>query len=132
MAKETKITLPLSADLLEKLANFQEIELQDVIIDLEEIELNVSSGGGGGINPVIMNRMAYEFALIRDSAARMSQAFGGVMPTMAPIAMPIAEFSGPAHAVNSSRPPRFSTLSSAVTSFNYAVLREEQAPCIPV
>jgi len=43
MAKETKITLPLSADLLEKLANFQEIELQDVIIDLEEIELNVNT-----------------------------------------------------------------------------------------
>jgi acetyl-CoA decarbonylase/synthase complex subunit delta len=87
MVKETKITLPLSADLLEKLAKFQEIELQDVIIDLEEIEFNVSPGGGGGINPVIMNRMAYEFGLIRDSAARMSQAFGGSMPQM-PMAVP--------------------------------------------
>ncbi len=36
MAKERKITLPLSVDLLEKLANFQEIELHDVIIDLED------------------------------------------------------------------------------------------------
>ena len=87
MAKETKITLPLSADLLEKLANFQEIELQDVIIDLDEIELSVSSGGGG-MNPVVMNRMSYEFGLIRDSAARMSQVFGGGMPQMAPMAVP--------------------------------------------
>ncbi|MBT7915219.1 CO dehydrogenase/acetyl-CoA synthase subunit delta [Candidatus Bathyarchaeota archaeon] len=88
MAKERKVTLPISADLLEKLANFQEIELQDVIIDLEEIELSVSSSGGGGMNPVIMNRMAAEVALIRDSASRMSQVFGGGMPAMAPMAMP--------------------------------------------
>ncbi|MCK5670976.1 CO dehydrogenase/acetyl-CoA synthase subunit delta [Candidatus Bathyarchaeota archaeon] len=88
MGKERKITLPLSADMLEKLANFQEIELQDVIIDLEEIELGLTPGGGGGMNPVIMGRMAYEFALIRDSAARMSQVFGGGMPQMAPMAMP--------------------------------------------
>lgn len=76
MPKENKITLPISRDLLEKLANFQEIELQDVIIDLEEIELNIGSSGGG-MNPAIMSRMAYEFAQIRDSNARMSQMFGG-------------------------------------------------------
>jgi acetyl-CoA decarbonylase/synthase complex subunit delta len=87
MAKERKINLPISADLLEKLANFQEIELQDVIIDLDEIELSISSSGGG-MNPVVMNRMASEFAIIRDSAARMSQVLGGGIPQMAPMALP--------------------------------------------
>ncbi len=95
MAKERKITLPISADLLEKLANFQEIELQDVVIDLEEIEFNIGSSGGGGMNPVVMNRMAYEFALIRDSASRMSQVFGGGMPTMAPMGMPAQQAVSP-------------------------------------
>ncbi len=98
MAKERKITLPISADLLEKLANFQEIELQDVIIDLEEIEFNIGSSGGGGMNPVVMNRMAYEFALIRDSASRMSQVLGGGMPqvpSVAPMAS-VAPMSTPA------------------------------------
>jgi acetyl-CoA decarbonylase/synthase complex subunit delta len=90
MAKERKITLPLSADLLEKLAHFQEIELQDVIIDLEEIELNIGSSGGG-LNPTITNRLAYEFALIRDSANRMSQVFGGGMPTAAPMPLPVQQ-----------------------------------------
>ncbi|RLG96214.1 CO dehydrogenase/acetyl-CoA synthase subunit delta, partial [Candidatus Bathyarchaeota archaeon] len=118
MAKETKITLPLSADLLEKLANFQEIELQDVIIDLEEIELNVSSGGGGGINPVIMNRMAYEFALIRDSAARMSHAFGGVMPTMAPIAMP-AQYAVPPQVLIKAKPTSLIPAKTTIPPGNY-------------
>jgi acetyl-CoA decarbonylase/synthase complex subunit delta len=95
MAKERKITLPISADLLEKLANFQEIELQDVVIDLEEIELNIGSSGGGGMNPVVMNRMAYEFALIRDSASRMSQVFGGGMPPMVPMGMPAQQAVSP-------------------------------------
>ena len=63
MAKERKVTLPLSADLLEKLANFQEIELQDVILDLEEIELNIGSSVGG-MNPAVMGRLAYEISLI--------------------------------------------------------------------
>ena len=95
MAKERKITLPISADLLEKLANFQEIELQDVIIDLEEIELNIGSSGGGGMNPVVMNRMAAEFALIRDAANRMSQVFGGRIPAIAPMAMPAQYAAAP-------------------------------------
>lgn len=94
MAKERKITLPLSADLLEKLANFQEIELQDVVIDLEEIELNISSNGGS-LNPVVTNRLAYEFALIRDSANRMSQVFGGGVPTAAPIPGPAQQIASP-------------------------------------
>jgi len=97
MAKERKLTLPISADLLEKLANFQEIELQDVIIDLDEIELNVRSSGGG-MNPVVMNRMATEFALIRDSAARMSQVFGGgvtQMPQMQPVMVPAQQVLSP-------------------------------------
>jgi acetyl-CoA decarbonylase/synthase complex subunit delta len=95
MVKERKITLPISADLLEKLANFQEIELQDVIIDLEEIELNLGSSGGGGMNPVVQSRIAYEFALIRDSASRMSQVLGGGMPQMAPMGMPAQQAVSP-------------------------------------
>jgi acetyl-CoA decarbonylase/synthase, CODH/ACS complex subunit delta len=87
MAKERKITLPLSADLLEKLANFQEIELQDVIIDLEEIEINLGTSAGG-MNPAVMSRLAYEISLIRDSASRITQVLGGGMPTMTPMATP--------------------------------------------
>jgi acetyl-CoA decarbonylase/synthase complex subunit delta len=82
MAKEKKINLPISGDLLERLAKFQEIELQDVDIEFEEIELDLGSGGGG-VNPAIMSRMAFEFALIRDSANRMTQLLGGsVVPPM--------------------------------------------------
>jgi acetyl-CoA decarbonylase/synthase complex subunit delta len=76
MAKEKKINLPLSADLLERLAKFQEIELQDVDIELDEIEVDLGSGGGG-VNPAVMSRMAFEFSLIRDSANRMTQLLGG-------------------------------------------------------
>jgi acetyl-CoA decarbonylase/synthase complex subunit delta len=79
LAKETKITLPISKDLLEKLAKFQEIELEDVVIDLDEIELSVDSSGAS-MNPAVFGRMAYEFALIRDSTARLSQMFGGGIP----------------------------------------------------
>ena len=82
MAKEKKINLPISGDLLERLAKFQEIELQDVDIEFDEIELDLGSGGGG-VNPAIMSRMAFEFGLIRDSANRMTQLLGGgVMPSM--------------------------------------------------
>lgn len=76
MAKEKKIDLPISADLLERLAKFQEIELQDVDLEFDEIEVDLGSGGGG-VNPAIMSRMAFEFALIRDSANRMTQLLGG-------------------------------------------------------
>jgi len=83
MAKEKKINLPISKDLLEKLANFQEIELQDVEIELDEIEFNTGTGGNS-LNPALTSRMAFEFALIRDSASRLSQLFGGApIPTMA-------------------------------------------------
>jgi acetyl-CoA decarbonylase/synthase complex subunit delta len=82
MAKEKKINLPISGDLLERLAKFQEIELQDVDIEFDEIELDLGSGGGG-VNPAIMSRMAFEFALIRDSTNRMTQLLGGgVVPTI--------------------------------------------------
>lgn len=82
MAKEKKINLPISGDLLERLAKFQEIELQDVNIEFDEIELDLGSGGGG-VNPAIMSRMAFEFALIRDSANRMTQLLsGGAIPPM--------------------------------------------------
>jgi acetyl-CoA decarbonylase/synthase complex subunit delta len=81
MAKKKKINLPISADLLERLAKFQEIELQDVEIELEEIEFDLGSGGSS-INPAIMSRMAFEFALIRDSANRMTQLLrGSAIPT---------------------------------------------------
>jgi len=84
MAKEKKINLPISADLLERLAKFQEIELQDVEIELDEIEFDLGSGGSS-INPAIINRMAFEFALIRDSANRMTQLLGGsAIPTTRP------------------------------------------------
>ncbi len=77
MAKAKKINLPISGDLLERLAKFQEIELQDVEIEFDEVEVDLGSGGGGGVNPAIMSRMAFEFALIRDSANRMTQLLGG-------------------------------------------------------
>jgi acetyl-CoA decarbonylase/synthase complex subunit delta len=82
MAKQKKLEIPLSRDLLEKLAKFQEIELQDVELELDEIEFNVGSVQGTGANPAILNRMAFEFALIRDSASRMSQILGGGSPPM--------------------------------------------------
>ncbi len=81
MVKEKKVTLPLSKDILEKLANFQEIEIEDVEIDLDEIEFTVDSSGVG-MSSNLYRRMAYEFALIRDSASRMSQMLGGGMPSM--------------------------------------------------
>jgi acetyl-CoA decarbonylase/synthase complex subunit delta len=80
LAKQNKIELPLGRDLLEKLAKFQEIELQDVEMDLDEIEFNLGSGGSSGVNQTLLNRMAFEFALIRDSASRMSQILGGGPP----------------------------------------------------
>ena len=76
MAKEKKINLPISADLLERLARFQEIELQDVEIEFDEIEVDLGSSNSG-VNPAIMSRMAFEFSLIRDSANRMTQLLGG-------------------------------------------------------
>ncbi|MCW4049636.1 MAG: CO dehydrogenase/acetyl-CoA synthase subunit delta [Candidatus Bathyarchaeota archaeon] len=92
MAKEKKINLPISADLLEKLAKFQEIELQDVDIELEEIEFDVS-GSGGGMNPYLTQRLAHEFALISSSTGRITQALGGMpmipVQPMMPV-MPIA------------------------------------------
>jgi len=81
MTKPDKISLPLSRDLLERLARFQEIELQDVEMELDEVELNIGQSSGG-VNPAIMNRMAFEFALIRDSTSRMSQLLGGGVPPM--------------------------------------------------
>jgi len=80
--KEKKINLPISADILERLAKFQEIELQDVDIEFEEIELDLGTGGGGGINSGVMSRMAYEFAQIRDSTNRLTYLLGGgAIPT---------------------------------------------------
>jgi len=83
MVKETKLNLPLSRDLLEKLAECQEIELDDVEIEIEEIEFDIG-GGGGGFNTQMMQRMAFEFSVMRDSANRMVQMFGGA-PMTAPM-----------------------------------------------
>jgi len=83
MTKPDKVTLPISRDLLERLAKFQEIELQDVEMEMDEIELGIE-GGGGGMHPAQMARLAYEFALIRDSASRITQVLGGYMPTGVP------------------------------------------------
>ena len=96
MAKSDDIELILSRDLLEKLARFQEIELEDVDIELDEIEFSVE-GGGGGVSSPLLARLGYEFAMIRDSANRITSLLGGPamgmsMPQMQP-AMP-----GVAHA----------------------------------
>jgi acetyl-CoA decarbonylase/synthase complex subunit delta len=83
MTKPDKVTLPISRDLLERLAKFQEIELEDVEMELDEIELGIE-GGGGGMHPAQMARLAYEFALIRDSASRITQVLGGYTPVGMP------------------------------------------------
>jgi acetyl-CoA decarbonylase/synthase complex subunit delta len=83
MTKPDKLTLPISRDLLERLAKFQEIELEDVEMELDEIELDIE-GGGGGMHPAQMMRLAYEFALIRDSASRITQVLGGYTPVGMP------------------------------------------------
>jgi len=65
--------------LLEKIAKFEEIELEDLDIDLEEIEFDIEAGSGGISSPILA-RLGYEFALIRDSANRMAGLLGA--PTM--------------------------------------------------
>jgi acetyl-CoA decarbonylase/synthase complex subunit delta len=76
MTKPDKITLPLSHDMLERLARFQEVELLDVEMELGEVELNIGQAEGGA-NQALLSRMAFEFSLIRDSASRMAQLLGG-------------------------------------------------------
>ena len=65
--------------MLEKIAKFEEIELEDLDIDLEEIEFDIEAGSGGISSPILA-RLGYEFALIRDSANRMAGLLGA--PTM--------------------------------------------------
>ena len=72
MAKPDKINLPISKDLLEKLLKVQEIELEDVDIELEELEFDISGGAGGGMPPALMYGLAREFSTIRDSANKIS------------------------------------------------------------
>jgi hypothetical protein len=76
MAKPKDIELLLNKNLLEKLAKFQEIELEDVDIELEEIEFSVA-GGGGGVSSPLLARLGFEFALMRDSANRITSLLGG-------------------------------------------------------
>jgi acetyl-CoA decarbonylase/synthase complex subunit delta len=85
LTDEVDFQFPFSKDLLEKLAKLQEIELQDVDLEFEEIELSLEGNSGTGLSPAIYSRMAYEFALIRDSASRMSQMLGG---TYVPLQIP--------------------------------------------
>ncbi len=98
MAKSDDIELILSRDLLEKLAKLQEVELDDVDIELDEIEFSIE-GGGGGVSSPLLARLGYEFAMIRDSANRMTSLLGGPamgmpMPQMQP-AMPGAAPAAP-------------------------------------
>lgn len=83
MKKNEKFVFPLSMDLLEKLAKFQEIELLDVFMEIDEIELDMKPGQDG-MNPAVMGILANEFNLIRSSTARISHVLGGGMPTYNP------------------------------------------------
>ena len=99
MAKPKDIELLLNKDILEKLAKFQAIELEDVDIELEEIEFSVE--GGGGISSPLLARMGFEFALIRDSANRITSLLGGPASPMGmnvPQMMPAAPVLAPAAA----------------------------------
>jgi acetyl-CoA decarbonylase/synthase complex subunit delta len=96
MAKPKDIELLLNKDLLEKLAKFQEIELEDVDIELDEIEFSVE-GGSGGVSSPLLARLGFEFALIRDSANRITSLLGGPaspmgmgFPQMQPVAPGLA------------------------------------------
>ena len=80
MAKEKKFGLPINRDILERLAKFQEVELEDVNIELDEIEFEVKESGSA-LNKAQMARLAYEFTLIRDSTNRVLQVLGGA-PSM--------------------------------------------------
>ena len=89
MVKSDDIELILSRDLLERLAKLQEVELEDVDIELDEIEFSIE-GGGGGVSSPLLARLGYEFAMIRDSANRMTSLLGGPamgmpMPQMQPV-----------------------------------------------
>jgi len=99
MAKPKDIELLLNKDLLEKLAKFQAIELEDVEIELEELEFIVEGGGDGGISSPLLARMGFEFALIRDSANRITSLLGGPVSPMGmsvPQMMPAAPGAAPA------------------------------------
>jgi acetyl-CoA decarbonylase/synthase complex subunit delta len=94
LTEEDKPKLPLSRDLLDKLARFQEIELQDVDIDLDELEFDISLGSGG-VPLALLTRLAYEFGIIRDASNRIYHHLGspdmpqGVpMPAMPSLAVP--------------------------------------------
>ena len=75
MTEKDKLDLVISRDLLEKLANFEEIELEEFDVELEEIEFDVQTGSGRISSPILA-RLGYEFALIRDSANRMASLLG--------------------------------------------------------
>jgi len=70
-----EIKLPISRNLLEKLAEFQEIELDDVDIELEELEFDFEPGSAGFSSPLLL-RLAYEFAVIRDASNRIYNLLG--------------------------------------------------------
>jgi acetyl-CoA decarbonylase/synthase complex subunit delta len=89
MAKPKDIELLLNKNLLEKLAKFQEIELEDVDIELDEIEFSVE-GGGGGVSSPLLARLGFEFALIRDSANRITSLLGGPASPMG-MGMPLMQ-----------------------------------------
>jgi acetyl-CoA decarbonylase/synthase complex subunit delta len=75
LADRDKLDLVLNRELLEKLAKFEEVELEELDVELEEIEFDVEAGSGGISSPILA-RLGYEFALIRDSANRMASLLG--------------------------------------------------------
>lgn len=52
-------------------------------MDVEEVEFDIK--GGGGLQSPMLQRLAFEFALIRDSAGRITSLLGG---SAAPMSMP--------------------------------------------
>jgi acetyl-CoA decarbonylase/synthase complex subunit delta len=75
LTDKDKLDLVISRDLLEKLAKFEEVELEEFDVELEEIEFDIQAGNGGLSSPILA-RLGYEFALIRDSANRMASLLG--------------------------------------------------------
>ncbi len=75
LTEKDKLDLVISRDLLEKIAKFEEVELEEFDVELEEIEFDVQAGSGGISSPILA-RLGYEFALIRDSANRMASLLG--------------------------------------------------------
>ena len=71
--KKEKNVLPLGADLLESLAKFQQIELEDVELTFDELELRLSPGMVMGAPPAIPKPVA-----VRAKPAFLLEAEAGI------------------------------------------------------